>query len=66
MESKDYFKNCACCYFDDIIKIESSEFDNILTNKKSYENFLVYVIGAKAIRIRFDKVNGFVRFYDGT
>ena len=40
--------------------------------KKSYENILVYdisyktLIGAKPLRIRFDKVDGFIRVYDGT
>ena len=39
--------------------------------QKSYENILIYevsfknFIGAKPLRIIFDKVNGFVRDYDG-
>ena len=43
-----------------------------MLNEKSYENILVYGIscktmtGAKPLRIRFDKVDGFVRVYDRT
>ena len=41
-------------------------------NEKSYENILVYdisyktLIGAKLLRIRFEKINGFIRVYDQT
>ena len=31
-------KNRTCYCFDDIIKIESFDFDNILVDKRSYEN----------------------------
>ena len=53
------------CYFDDIIKIEDFDFE-------SYEYILVYdilykvLIGAKSLRIIFDKADGFIRVYDGT
>ena len=53
------------CYFDDIIKIEDFDFE-------SYEYILVYdilykvLIGAKSLRILFDKADGFIRVYDGT
>ena len=40
-------KNCTCYYFDDIIKIEDFNLDNILTDEKSYENILVYKISYK-------------------
>ena len=59
-------------YFDDIIKIEDFDFDNISLDEKSYKNILIYdisykiVIGAKPLRIMFHKVNGFIRDYDGT
>ena len=59
-------------YFDDIIKIKDFDFDNFLINKKSHENILVCNIScktlsiAKPLRIRFDKVDGFIRVYDGT
>ena len=39
MESNDELeeidiKNCTCCYFDDMIKIEDFDLDNILIDKK--------------------------------
>ena len=37
-------KNCACYYFDDILKIEDFDIDNILIDEKSYKNILVYNI----------------------
>ena len=49
------------------IKNEDFDFNKILTNEKSYENILVYDISykhlfrAKRLRIRFDRVNGFIR-----
>ena len=65
-------KNSACYYFEDIIKIEDFDFENILLDEKLYENTLVYnfsynnLTGAKPLRIRIDKVNGFIRIYDVT
>ena len=65
-------KNRACCYFDDIIKIEVFDFDNILILEKSSEDILVYNILNKSLidfdwlRIRFDEIDGFIRVYDGT
>ena len=49
MESNDELKeidikNRTCYYFDNIIKIEDFDSDNILINEKSYENILVYDI----------------------
>ena len=64
--------NRTCYYFVDLIKIKYFNSDNILMNEKSYENILVYdisyktLIGAKLLRIRFDKINGFIRVYDQT
>ena len=77
MKSNDELKEIhietgMCYYSDDVIKIEDFHFDNILIDEKSYENILVYdisfktLIGAKPFRIRFDKVDGFIRVYDGT
>ena len=57
-------KNCTCFYFDDMIKIEHFDFNNILVDEKLYENMLLYnisyktLIGAKPLRIKFDKING--------
>ena len=65
-------KNLTCYYFDDIIKTEDFDLDNILIDEKSYKNFLVYnisykiLIDYKPLRIRFDKIDGFIRAYDGT
>ena len=61
-----------CYYFDDIIKLEDFDFDNILTYEKSHENILIYdisyktLIVLKPLRIGFDKMDGFIRIYDGT
>ena len=35
-------KNCACHYFDDIIKLENFNLDNISINEKSCESILIY------------------------
>ena len=37
-------KNRKCYYFDDIIKTEDFDLDDILIDEKSYENILVYNI----------------------
>ena len=77
MESNDKLKevdikNRARFYFDDINKIEDFDLDNILIDKKSYRNILFYnisyksLIDYKPLRIRFDKIAGFIRVYDGT
>ena len=58
-------------YFNDIIKLEDFDF-NILIDKKSHENILIYnisykiLIGPKPLRIRFDKIHRFIRVYDGS
>ena len=52
--------------------MEDFDFGNILLNEKSYENILVYdilykkLIGAKPFCVRFDKINEFIRVYDGS
>ena len=64
-----FFKNRAYC-FNNIIKLEDFDFDNVLLNEKSYENVLIYdvsyktFIGTKPLHIVFDKVDGFIRDYD--
>ena len=61
----------TCYYFHDIIKFEDFNLDDILIDEKSYENILVYnisyksLIGAKPLRIRSDKIDGFIRVDDG-
>ena len=65
-------KNHTCYYLDDIIKIEHFDLNNILIDENSYENILVYnisyksLIDSKPLRIRFDKLDGFIRVYDRT
>ena len=60
-----------CYYFDDIIKIEDFKSDNILLHEKSYENIFLYEIsyktlfGSKPMCIRFDKIDEYIRGYDG-
>ena len=49
MESNDELKvtnikNWTCYYFDDIIKIEEFDFDNILLDEKLHKNILIYEI----------------------
>ena len=81
MESNNELKetdieNCVWYYFDQIMRAVDNNFGNILLDKKphknSYENILIYDVsyktfmGEKPLRIRFDKVNGFSKIYDGT
>ena len=60
-----------CYYFNDIINLEDFDLDNILIDEKSHKNILIYDIlyktlfDPKPLRIRFDKVDGFIRIYDG-
>ena len=64
-------KNCTCYYFGGITEIEQFDFDKTLLDKKPYKNILVndisykILIGAEPLRIRFDKVDEFIRVYDG-
>ena len=76
MESNNELKeiniqNGTYYYSDDIIKTKEFDFDNILSDEKPHKKFLIYntsyktLIGAKPLHIRFDKVAGFIRVYDG-
>ena len=53
------------------IKIKDFDFDDILIDEKSCKNILVYdisyktLLDSKPLLIRFNKVDGFVRVYDG-
>ena len=56
-------KNRTCYYFEDF------DFDNTLIDEKSYKNILLYNISyihliAKHMRIRFYKIDGFIRVND--
>ena len=72
MINKIDIKSRTCFYFDDINKIEDFHADNILIDKKSHENVLVYnishksLIDSKSLCIKFNKVDEFIRVYDGT
>ena len=77
MESNDKLKEIDIkksyiLIFDDIIEIEDFDLDNILIDEKSYENALVYsilwkiLIDYKRLCIRFDRIDGFIRVYNGT
>ena len=58
--------------FNDIIELEDFEFNNILIDRKSHENALIYdisykpLIDPKPLRIRFNKVDGYIKIYDRT
>ena len=55
-----------------IIKLEDFDLDNVSIDQKSRKNVLIYeisyktLVGSKPLRIRFDKIDGFIRFYDRT
>ena len=63
-------KNCTWYSFDDIIKIEDFHLNNYLIDENLYKNILVsnisYItlIGAKSLRVRYDKVHAFIRVCD--
>ena len=74
---KKYIQNGTCYYSDDVIKfneynVDKFNVDNILIFEKLPRNILVYNISYKTLidsnplRIRFDKIDGFIRVYDGT
>ena len=77
MESNDEvkgidIKNHTCCYFNNIMRVADIKFYKTLLEEKSYENILIYDISyktfmsAKLVRIRFNKIDGFIKIYDGT
>ena len=76
MENNEFKKvpitNRTCYYFDDIIKLEDFDLDNILIGEKSHENILFYdisyktLIDSKPMQIRFFKIDGIIGIYDGT
>ena len=54
-----------------LIKLDNFDIDNILIDKKSHRNILIHnisnktLIDPKPLHIRFDKIDGFIRIYDG-
>ena len=57
-------KSCTCYYFDDIIKLEDFDLDNILIN--IYDISYKTLICSKSLRIKFDKIDGIIRIYSGS
>ena len=68
---KFHIKSRMCYYFDDIIKYKDFNSDIIFVDEKSHENILVYdisyttLVGPKPLHKRFEKINAFIRFYNG-
>ena len=67
-------KSWTCYYFDDIMTVTDIYFSDILLDEKSYKafkNILIYEISYKTftgsipLRIRSDKIDGFIKIYDG-
>ena len=76
MESQDELKeidikNRTCYYLDDIMEVSEVYSGNILLDKKPYKDILIYDIsyktfmGLNPLRIRFHKIDGFIKIYDG-
>ena len=76
-ELKEFdIKNCTCYYFSDIIRARNRDIysTNILLDenlyKENHKNILICDIsyktsaGSKSLRIRFDKVDGFIKIHD--
>ena len=65
-------KNRTCYYFDDIINLKVFDLDDILIDEKTHKNIFMYgisneiLIGSKSLCIRFDKIDEYIRIYDGT
>ena len=68
-------KNLTCYYFDDLIRFWNRDikYRDILLGNKSYEtseNVLMYYIsyrtltGAKPLRIRLNKIDGFIKIHN--
>ena len=67
-------KNRTCYYFGDIMSDRDIYSGYILLDKKSYKTYksiFIYDIsyktfmGAKALHIRFNEIDGFIKIYDG-
>ena len=70
MENSQFKKLCirsrTFYYFDDVIKLEDFGLKNVFIDKKSPKNIWIYailyktLIDPKPLRIRFDKIDGFI------
>ena len=60
-----------CYYFDDVMAVRDIHSGNIFLDKKLYKNILIRglsyksFMGLKLLRICFDKIDGFLKIYDG-
>ena len=62
-------KTYVLIFFYDIIKLEDFDLDNILINQNHIKIFwyiTFHLFSPKPLRIRFDKIDGFIRIYDAT
>ena len=55
-------KNRTGFYFDNLTKFEDFDFDDILSDEKSYKT----LIGAKPLCTRLDQIDSFIRAYNGS
>ena len=59
-----------CYYFDDVIKLQDFDLDNILIYEESYENIFIYDIsyktlnGSRPLWVTSDKIDGIIRIDD--
>ena len=64
-------ENRTCHYSHTASKLEDFNLVNILLDKKLHGNILIFdisyktLIGSKPLRIRFNKIDGIMRIYDG-
>ena len=61
--NKVHIKNNTCYYFDNIIKLQDFDLDNILIDKKLHENVLIYNISNKSLIDTFfllDSINRWI------
>ena len=76
MEGKDELKeidipNGTCHCFDDLMKARDIDSGNILLHEKIYKDILIDDIshktfmGSKPLHIQFDKIDVFIKIYDG-
>ena len=72
MKFKKFVLKIICVIISMTIKLEDFDLDNILIDEKSHENILIYdisyknLIDPKPLLIRLDKIDGFIKIYDGS
>ena len=54
-------ENRTCYYFDDVIDIEDTYFDNFLLDEKLYKNTWIYVISNKNWFVQNHRVLGLIK-----